>query len=252
MKSKVIAGVATVGLIAGVGAAAASEDIGGKLQSWYDSQFGNTKVSMEREVGNYVTSKIPSLSNEYNTGKSTATSQITNQGNTSATNASANINSEKDKYIEALEGKQAAIEAGLEKQFDDLFNEAEGLINSAGDKVFDFAKTDLGNATTNAGKKALADVETKINASKDSAVKELQAAIAAAKTELEGQLADEKDATTQEIKDAIDNKINALRSQLVPIVRDFINTQKGLITTKASELEANAMNELKDAVNNGF
>ncbi|MFS0821456.1 hypothetical protein [Bacillus sp. 1P02SD] len=247
VKGKVIAGVVAVGLVSGFGVAAANTDIGGKLQSWYDGQFGAAKASMVDDVGGHVAGKFNSLEKEYNNGKEATKNAINSERDSKISGATTSISDTKDQYLADLENRQATIEGQIESQFAGLFAEAKGLIDGAGAVAYNYAKDDFTKLTGKTGTAALGQVETEINAAKDSAVSELEAAIAQAKQELQAQLDSEEAATTQEIKDAIDYKINELRGKLGTLVSGLIKTQKGLIAKKADELEAQAIAALDQA-----
>lgn len=248
-KGKVVAGVVTVGLVSGLGVATASTDIGGKLQTWYDGQFGAAQSDMIDDAANHVKGKAAGVIAQYKNGKDATANAINDTRDSSIEGAEDTIGDAKDKYISDLEEHQATIEEDIEAQFDGLFDTAQILINDAGDRVYAFAKDDFTELAGDTGTAALDEVETQINGAKGNAVLELEEAIADAKEELQSELDNQESATTEEIKNAIDAKISELRGKMASFVSDLISEQKGLITDKAEELEENAIAALDDAAN---
>lgn len=250
-KGKVVTGVVAVGLLSGVSMAFANTDAGTKLQQWYNGQFGQSASTIQSGATSYAEGLVQPAIREYNGYKTEATNSINATRDTEISGATSEINSAKDGHITALNNKKAVIQSGMEGQFDAISTFANGLIDQAGTEIFNYAQGDLNRHVSGKGSQALSQVETDLNAAKESAKSELETAISTAKSELQAQLATETSATLEEIKDAIDGKVVELRGLVVAKRDELVNTQKGLIEAKAQELENAAKAEL-DAVVNGI
>lgn len=252
MKSKVVAGVVTVGLVSGMGFAVANTDAGAQLQSWYNGKFNAAGASMQKPLEDYATGKSGYIISEGNKMINGAKSEINETRDSSITTASGNIDSAAQSHIDALQTKEQQISNGIEGQFDSIKNIATGMLNQMAAEGKTQAESYLSRIASGTGTVALGEVQSQLDSAKQDALDDLTAEIERAKSELEEQLNDEKDATVNELKTAIDNKIEEVKDQVQVTLNGYVSTQQGFIQTKASELEAAAKADLDNAVKNGF
>ena len=248
IKTKIVSGVVTVGLLSGVGAAFAATDAGTQLQKWYGTQFGQSAASIQSGVTNHVNSKVGGLQTEYNNLKGNVTSQINDQRDASVTSSKSSINSDKEIYINQVTATKTTISNEMAARFDGISAYAKVEINKAGVAAQNYANTELTNLAKANGDAALGSVQTQLTEAQNQAKTELETAIANAKRDLTLQLAGETQATTQEINDAIDKKIVELRDLINKKAQDLVDAQKLLIQAKATELENAAKTELENVV----
>ncbi|WP_156424449.1 hypothetical protein [Bacillus sp. FJAT-27445] len=248
IKAKIVTGAVAVGLLSGVGAAFANTDAGIQLQAWYNNQFKNSETLIAQESATYFAQKSGAFQTEYNGIKAKVTTDI-NEIRDSATTASTGvINTTRDNYITQVNNKKTGISNEMAAQFDAIFNLANLAINVAGNTTREIAYFELKNQARNDGKAALLKVENDLNAAQAAAKTELEAAIQNAKEELTVQLNGETQATTQEIKDAIDTKINELRTLITERANTLLKEQQNAIQKRASDLENSAKQELENVV----
>jgi hypothetical protein len=248
IKAKVATGVVAVALVSGVGVSFASSDAGTKLQNWYNGKFGQAASSIQTQVTDYATSKVPGLVNEYNGLKSSANTSINMTRDTSKAVANSNITNAKQEHLNSLASQKAAIEGHLQSQFDGIQQFAHSAIGQAGLAAINYANNDLTTFTGNAGEAARTQLTTDLNAASQQAVSELQAAIDAAKTDLQSQLDSATASRVANIKVMIDNKIAELRTTITAKKNQLVADQQALITAKAIQLENDAKAALEATV----
>jgi hypothetical protein len=250
VKTKVLSGVVAVGLLSGVGAAFASTDAGTNLQSWYNGKFGQSAKSIQNQTTSYALGKVPALTNEYNGLRTGATNSINGTKNTSTSNANVAITSAKNEHLDALAGQKLAIQNHLQSQFDGIQQAADTIIGQVGLQAIAYANQDLTKLTGDTGSAALTQLTTDLNKSSDDAVKELNAAIVAAKADLQKELDDATASRIGNIKGIIDRKIDELRNTITAKKNDLVVAQQALITAKAQELQDAAIDDLDAVVAN--
>lgn len=250
VKSKVIAGVATVGLLTGGGVALGATDAGVQLKGWFDSKFAIATTGVIKDTTSYANSKVPGLAAEYNGLKVDATSKINAKGEfvTGVTNES--IDKQSQAYIDQINKEKAHIETYLSSRFDDLSSAASGLINQSGKDALDYANTDLAKHAGDTGTAAVADVNVKVKEATAQAAKKLQDTIDGAKSDLQGQLNSNQAATTAEIKAMIDSKISELRKIITSTNNQLIAYHEKNITMTAKALLLAGQAELDGIVGN--
>jgi len=252
IKTKVLTGVVSVGLLSGVGFAVANTDAGAQLQNWYNGKFNAAGASMEQPLRDYAESKGDQIVADGLAMMNGATEDINGTKDTSIGTASNNISAAAQAHIDNLNASEAQISAGIEDQFDWIKGIAEGMLNDLAEQGQTVADRVLSGHATTQGNTALGEVQSQLDTAKVEALNELNAEIASAKTELESQLNAEKALTEQELKAAIDAKIAEVKSTLQDKLDGYVATQQGLIEAKALELENAAKAELDSAVKTGF
>lgn len=250
MKSKVIAGAVTVGLLSGGGVVLGATGAGEQLQNWYNAKFGIASSNVAVDSYNYANSLVPGLAAEYQGFKDTTSSKLKAKGefDTGVTNAA--IDTKSQEYINQINGQKAHIESYLSSQFDILSSAAKGLIDQSGKDALDYANSDLKSHAGAEGQKAIADVNVKVKEATAEAARKLQETIDGAKTSLQGQLNTEQAATTAEIKKMIDYKISETRIAITKTNNELIKTQEQLITMTAKGLSISGQAELDAIVGN--
>ncbi|TKC16820.1 hypothetical protein [Robertmurraya kyonggiensis] len=252
VKGKIVAGVVTVGLVSGVGAAFASTDIGAQLQSWYNGKFTSSAASMEKPLTDYVASKAGYIYSEGTKMVNGAKGAINGTRDTEKADSEATISNSADERIDALVEKKGIIFDGIDDQFDSIKGYALTLLDQLAAEGERQADNYLKGVTNSTGTAAVNDVNDHLTNVKNDAVGELNAEIAKAKTELLGELENQKNLTVGELKAAVDAKIAEVKSVLEGKLAGYVSAQQTLIQQKAADLEAAAETELDSAVATGF
>ena len=242
VKGKIVTGVIALGLISGIGAVFANTDAGARLQAWYKAQFDKSAKVIADDTKAYAKSKAPGLKEEYNNLKDEKGEQISDAKDMQTSMADDAIKNAKNSHIRNLNNQKEKILNEMGAAFDGIVSDAQTEINSAGDRAYALATSDLGKYTDVEGKKALTDMTTQLTASKDKAVNELREAIDLAKLDYQ------TEASTTEIKAAIDAKIVELRGLINQKADELLSQQKQIIAAKATELEQIAKNELDSVI----
>lgn len=250
MKSKVIAGAVAVGVLSGGGAVLGATDAGTALKGWYDAKFGSAAASVTVDTANYAKGKIPGLAAEYQGIKNNTSSQLKAKGQSDADATNKSIDDQSKRYIEQINSKKAEIDTYLSGQFDSLASYAQGLINTSGSEALSYANKDLKSHADAEGKKAIEDVNVKVKGATAEAASKLQAAIDEAKASLQSQLDSEQAATTAEIKQMIDTKIEEVRVAVNATNNALVKENKKLITMTAKALLLDGQNQLDGIVGN--
>ena len=248
IKGKVIAGTVSVALLSSAGVAFANSDAGVNLKNWYDGQFGLAKSDIRSDVESHVTGEINGWANEYVSLRTAAGTSIDNDRIAANDLASDNIDTRTQEHITSINTTQADIESYMNRQFRTLFSDANVVINQAGDLALSYANDDLTDFTGTEGDDARDELTEALGTKKNEAVLELQQAIEDAQTELQTQLDNKEALTTQAIINAIDAKINSLRTAITQKRDDLVAAQKLLIDAKALELENAAKDALQSVV----
>ena len=250
MKSKVIAGAVTVGLLAGGGAVLGATDAGTQLKGWYDAKFSVASGKVVTDSYNYANSLVPGLTAEYQGVKDNTTNKLSVKGEVVAGVTNESIDKQSQEYIDQINAQKAHIESYLSNQFGILSSAAKGLIDQSGKDALDYANGDLAKHADAEGKAAIADVNVKVKEATAEAAKKLQDTIDGAQTSLQSQLDSNQAATIAEIKSMIDKEISRLRTIITSTNNQLINKQEKAITMVAKSLLLAGQAELDGIVGN--
>lgn len=248
IKTKIVTGVVTVGLLSGVGVAFANTDAGAQLKNWYDSQFGKSVASVQSQVTEYGTAQNLAWSKEYDNLKTAATNSINGTKTSEMKNAKNEINGAKDGHLQALSAKKSEILGYLDKQFDAISIAAQQAINSAGRQTLTDAYADLETHTESKGWDAYVDMNSQLASAEFDAIRALEDTIFYAKKDLQDQLNAETASTTTEIKDAIDAKIVELRTLITKKKDQLVVAQQEFISKEAQDFVIKAKADLEEVV----
>ncbi|ETI70124.1 hypothetical protein [Neobacillus vireti] len=248
LKTKIVTGVVTVGLLSGVGAAFANTDVGAVLKNWYDGQFGKSIASVQSETTKYGTDQNLAWSQEYNNLKTDATNSINGTKTSEEKGAKDEITNAKKGHLQALNAKKAEISGYMDKQFEAISIAAQNAINSAGSQTLTDANSDLKNHTEAKGWDAYVDMNSQLATAENDAIRELEDAIYYVKKDLQDQLNAETSATTTKIKDAIDAKISELRTLITKKKDELVAVQQAFISKEAQDRVIKAKADLDATV----
>ncbi|MEQ2529525.1 hypothetical protein EKG37_08550 [Robertmurraya yapensis] len=252
VKGKIVAGVVTIGLVSGVGAAFADSNVAVSLQNWYNKQFNTEAAKMEQPLRDYAEQKTQQVINEGLAMLRTANSEIDDTKVTSITNSTSSINQAANAHITALQTKETAIYNNIEKQFDGIENTALSMLNKMAVEGRAYAERYLEQSTSSTGSQAVTKVNEELTNVKNAAVQKLKKEIESSKTDLYNKLTTERDASVQSLKNAVDAKILEVKTAVQATLNGYVSDQQKLIQDKAAEIEGSAKTELDNAVNNGF
>ncbi len=248
IKTKIVTGVVTVGLLSGVGAAFANTDAGAQLKNWYDGQFGKSLASVQSETTKYGTDKQPALDQEYTNLKTNATNSINGTKASEMKTAKDEIKGAKNTHLQALKAKKAEISGYMDDQFDAISIAAKNSINLSGDQSLTEKYGDLISHTESKGWDAYVDMNSQLASAEYDAIRELEDAIYYAKEDLQKQLASEASATITEIKEAIDAKISELRTLITKKKDELVAAQQEFISKEAADRVIKAKADLDATV----
>lgn len=248
VKGKVIAGTVAVTLFAGAGAAFGASNAGGKLQDWYNAQFGQASQNIIKEVSKDAASKAEGWATDYQGIKNAATNSINGTKDDEYDAKSKIIDEAALEHITAINDQKVTISNYMETQFNKISVDMQKEINKAGAATLFAANIDIANHTGGKGKAARSSLETELGAVTTEAKDDIQDAIDGAKDALTTQLTTETTATTNEIIGMIDTKIEELRTKITARKDTLVTTQQNLIIAKAVELETAAKASLQGIV----
>lgn len=250
VKSKVIAGAVTVGLLSGGGVVLGATDAGAQLKGWYDAKFTVASGKVTADSYEYANSLVPALTAEYQGIKDNTTNKLSEKGVFVAGVTNASIDKQSQKYIDEINSQKAHIESYLSDRFGDLSSAAQGLITQSGKDALDYANGDLARHAAAEGAAAIAEVNVKVKDATAEAARKLQDTIDGAKSSLQSQLDANQAATTAEIKTMIDNEISKLRTVITSTNNQLIAYHERSITMTAKSLLLAGEAELDGIVGN--
>lgn len=249
LKSKIMAGVLCATLVGGVGTALANPDAAGNLQSWYNTTSGKSLQSVWTAVSNYGNSKVKDLYKERDSIRDTAVGNVAKAGSNEITRANGAIGAAKQTYIDAIEARQALIESGMKKQYDDKVTAIDNTITGYANGAQKQAINDITSALNGQKDTSKGLVTTQVGQAKQDAIDALTLAISTAKSELEGLMATRETAATQSAKDNLDAQITAKREYITTETARLQGLKEKDITDEGSRIEGLAKSELDGLVN---
>ncbi|MBS4174335.1 hypothetical protein [Bacillus sp. FJAT-49736] len=251
VKGKIVAGVVSVGLLSGVGAAFASVNIADQLQNWYDKTFASFVNTLKDDVTEYAIKKTAGLPAEYDKQKTDTGNNIDAAKVDQTKWAQNEISNATTSRIKDLNAKSEEIKGGMEAQFNQLVTDAQAEINRAFRVAGELAEQDLTNYTSDKGTKARAEMDAELNKAKDQATSDLQKAITSAKAQLQGQLKINSSTSKKKLTDTIDAKISELRALITKKADELLEKEKQLIAERADQ-DVQAAKDALDQVISGI
>lgn len=248
VKGKVIAGTVAVTLLAGAGAAFGASNAGGKLQDWYNTQFGQANQNIITDVARDAAGKAEGWATDYQGIKTAASNSINDTENEEYTEKSSSIDTAAQEHIDAINNQKDTISNYMETQFNAISSTLKTEINTAGAIALIAANRDITEHTGTKGSAARSSLETELGTVTTEAKADIQDAIDAAKADLTTQLTSETTATTTEIIGMIDAKIEYLKTTITNKKNQLVAAQQALITDKAATLETEAKASLQGIV----
>ncbi|MBD7945407.1 hypothetical protein H9650_14870 [Psychrobacillus sp. Sa2BUA9] len=224
VKGKVMVGTIAVTLFAGAGAAFGASDAGTKLGGWFTGQFNQSKADLSTNVNGYVGTKVAETLPKYNAMKAGTTTTIENERKTSTATANANIDKDLKEHKDALEKKKTELVTYTNTEFNKIFEAEKKKLHDLGVEAARQAQADMDKHTSEKGQVALATLNTELQATTDRAIDDLEAAIEAAKTNLQGNLNRNVEVKTADLKKIVDQE-----------VKDFLLWAQGMANFSAQE-----------------
>ena len=249
VKGKVIAGTVAVTLFAGAGAAFGASDAGTKLGNWFTGQFNLSKSELSSNVNSYVDGQKAAATTKYNAMKTGATTKIDDKRKTSTATANTNINKELEEHKKAIEKKKSELETYADTEFRKLFEAEKKKIHDLGVEAARQADADMSAHTATQGTAALTTLNTELQATSDQAVVDLEAAIKAAKSGLQGKLDSNVTTNTEELKKIVDKEVADLLIWAQFMTNFMVQEQTDAIETAAKKIEGDAKKAMQDVVN---
>lgn len=251
LKSKLAAGVLSVGIVASVGTAMANTDAGEQFRNWYNAQFTASADRVNEALLDHSYIKEDEWIASNAEFSAAAVQDVADKGTEVTNNANSAINSAKDDYIAAINAAKGQIATDIAGDYDDEITRQNGLtdqfVEDAGDYYLGVMQDEV-NAQGTASETSL---NTSVTGTKAAAISALQAAIEQAKTELEALIAAEETAAISETTTHLDNAIATKKADIERLVSELEETIKGDLKDAADLLQASAEGEL-DALVDGI
>ncbi|MGD6874386.1 hypothetical protein ACQCU1_19665 [Sutcliffiella horikoshii] len=252
-KKKLVAGTVAVGLVSGVGMTFASASEGSPLRQWYDGLFGSTQQSILADNEAAASEAFADWAASTEQLKVGAGMQINDKMEAELTRAGTEILSAKDEHIASLDEEKAALLANMNYEvYQNIFLEGYMAIQNQGNAAMGTVEESFRDFTSETGQAAVDEMTQELTSAKDSAVTELEDAIAQAKEELSAQLAMEEQVSRHNLERQITYKLSDLREALTTIINELVSEQQSIITAKALELEEEAkasLDEVMESIN---
>lgn len=252
-KKKLVAGTVAVGLVSGVGMTFASASEGSPLRQWYNGLFGQTQQSILADNEANATAAFESWAANTEQLKVGAGLKINETMATELTRVGTEIMTVKEGHLASLDAEKLALLDTMNYQvYQHIFLEGFFAIQNQGDAAMGSVQQNFRNYTSETGQAAVNEMTQELTSAKDSAVTELEEAIAQAKAELSAQLAMEEQVSRHNLERQITYKLSDLREALTTIINRLVREQQNIITSKALELEEEAkasLDEVMESIN---
>lgn len=249
VKGKVIAGVVTVGLLSGGGAAFGATDAGAGLKGWFDGQFKKSEKTIAADTLSHSIAGFAGFAGDVKDLKTGATTDINGTRDTKTGNATAGIDQAGKDYISQVDAAKLEIEGNIDEEFAKIKALADKSLKLTGSLAYGAAQYDLSKHTSKEGRAALAHVESEIEEQTNLSISELEEEIRATKNGLKTLLSQKSGATIENINQAVDTEITRILGKITEKTEELIAAQKTLISNKAAELESTAKQILEEKVN---
>lgn len=248
IKGKIIAGVAAVVLVSGATAAFGATDAGAKLKEWFEARFGQALANVEADSEAYLVGEMDGLRDQLEGLKPIATTKINASRDKENDKAKANIGDTAAEHIGSIDSKRKELEGYMDYEFNKLKEDAGKIILERQNNFARYADMEMGRHTGTTGVAAREFVDAELTAATTQALSDIQAAIDAAKAELQALLDEKEDATTENIKGQIDEAVFGTSYWITSMTNYMIQEQEDLIKKKALELENAAKQAMQDLV----
>lgn len=249
VKSKIAVGVIATGLVAGMGTAfAAVSPAGSQLNTWYNNAYTTTINALNGDLGTYGEKRAKDLTTEYTKGKGEAVKAVQTTGTNETTRVNASVSTAAQEHVDAINAAETTISNNMAGQFDGVVKSNNDKIDQAAVQGKKAVEGEIKKAVETQGTTSVNSLTTEANKTKDAAVTQLKAEIAATQDALNKALAAEKTQANKDIVEHLEAKIVELRGQLTTYTVGQINTQNTKITDKGAELEKAAKAALDELV----
>ncbi|CAM4491492.1 hypothetical protein FHS16_005408 [Paenibacillus endophyticus] len=247
IKSKVVAGVVVVGMVASMGTVFAATNAGTQLQGWYTTATNVVKTTISGDFANYYATSKTAHADAVGNLKGQAQRDIRDAGNAEIKNVNKAINDQVSEYTTQINTVQDAITGSMPAEYDAFVGTTNASANAAIDTIGVSNKKELNAAIKNHKNTYLNRQDEEAAKTKSAAVDALNAEIAATKSDLNALLAGESTTATTEIQTNLNNKIAALQAELVILTDAGVAEAEAAIAAKGLTLKTDALNEL-DAI----
>ncbi|MBP1997106.1 hypothetical protein [Paenibacillus eucommiae] len=246
---KVIIGTVALGLIGGMGGvfAFASTDIGGQLQSWFNTKFSVSENQVKASATQYGNQQMDDKKNIARSLNDEKVSSVRNYGEAKKNDSVKQIENTADTYINELNSKKGSLQGDIDNKYRAIENDYLNQFNALANTVQGELNQLLNNSINAEGEKQKNNVVTDADKAKNASKEKLNQAIAAAKKDLQDMINNREQASNQNLRSQIDTKIEKLLSDVRKLAADLEKTNKEKIDQAATNAVNQAKNEL-DAV----
>jgi hypothetical protein len=247
LKSKIVAGVVVVGMVASMGTVFAATNAGAQLQSWYNTASGFAKDAIAGNLASEYGPATAAHATAVGELKGQAQRDIRDAGNAELASVNGSINGQVTTYANQINAAQTEITNNMPAEFDGVVSETNATTDAAIDAIGVSNAQELTNAIRNHKNTYLNRLNNGVATTHTAAVTALNAEIATTKSELNALLAGEQDAATTEVIANLNEEIATLEAELATLTANGVAEAEGAIATQGGILEANALAEL-DAI----
>ncbi|MGO4546809.1 hypothetical protein AB4Z29_18590 [Paenibacillus sp. 2TAB23] len=248
IKSKVVAGVVVVGMVASMGTVFAATNAGTQLQGWYTTASKAVKSTISGDFANYYATSKTTHAAAVSDLKGQAQRDIRDAGNAEIKNVNKAINDQVNEYTTQINTAQDAITGSMPAEYDAFVGTTNASANDAIDTIGVSNKKELNAAIKNHQNTYLNRQNDAAATTKGAAVAALNAEIAETQSELNALLAGESTTATTEIQTNLNNKIAALQAELVTLTNKGVADAEAAIAANGAALQKDALDKLDEIV----
>ncbi|MHA6481790.1 hypothetical protein ACX1C1_07780 [Paenibacillus sp. strain BS8-2] len=251
-KTKVVAGVIAVGMVASMGTAFAATDAGGQLTNWYNAASTSIKGIITGEFTAYSDDAKADHKNTVDGIIKQSRENIRDLGIAEKNDVNAQINAQVTTYTTQISNAQSSIQSNIGSEFDTFVGIENGKTSDAVNAIGLQNQKDLGNAIRN-HQNWYADtyLVNETNITHAAAKTTLETAISTAKGALNDSLATEQGIAATELQNHLDGAISSLQGQLNDQAADGVAAAKVVIEAKGEALLETSLSAL-DAIVDGI
>lgn len=252
VKSKVVIGIVSAGLVISGGIAFASTNAGELLTNWANSKTSDAKTGLSSTYKPKYDSSVADMKTNVNNYKVDAANTIESVGDAQTKLANQQISAALNEHIAAISEAMAALNMSIPSDFANYVSTTNGKTTSDLNALSDTLNSSFNTQLSAVAKSADTKLQSNLNSSRTTAVNTLTQKINDAKTEIStlinGQASDSEKAVLDHLSSEIArieaSLKNEIDTQKAASIKTLEDTQKQTVSDATKQLQ-----DLVDAIN---
>ncbi|PEJ58433.1 hypothetical protein CN692_09175 [Bacillus sp. AFS002410] len=252
VKSKVVIGIVSAGLVISGGIAFASTNAGDLLTNWANTKTSDAKTELSSSYKSKYDSSVADMKTNVNNYKVDAANNIELVGDAQTKFANQQISAALNEHLTAISDALAALNMSIPADFANYISTTNGKTSSDLDALATTLNSSFNTQLSAVAKGADTKLQTNLNSSRSAAVNALTQKIQDAKAEINSLITDQSTASEKAVLEHLSAEITrietALEAEIDGQKADAIKTLNDT-STKAINDATKDMQDLVDAIN---